>query len=185
MARIKAVINERRLAYEGAVRLVERQKEQHQDNIVLQHQISQYRKERKYLQRRHLFMERRNAERQEAREKAALKKSLPTSSSEVTDTDVIVEKKLPEVKPVSAESPKESEIRADVPSEQPTPQNAEPASPQTDGKNGKEQTVLAKGEEPQTKLPTLALDQTPSKPIEAAAAGLFGAAQVSKGSRRP
>lgn len=130
-------------------------------------------------------MERRNAERQEAREKAALKKSLTTSSSEVTDTGVMVEKKLPEVKPVSAEPPKESEKRADVPSEHLTTQDAEPASPQADGKNEKEQTVLAKGEEAKTELPKPALDQTPSKPIEAAAAGLFGVAQVGKGSRRP
>ncbi|KAK1229874.1 54S ribosomal protein L4 mitochondrial [Marasmius sp. AFHP31] len=52
MARIKYVLNERRLAYEGAVQLAEKEKEDHLDQVVLQHQLAEYRKERKFMARR-------------------------------------------------------------------------------------------------------------------------------------
>ena len=63
MARIKAVINERRLAYEGAVKIAEQQREEHYDKVVLQHQATQFKAERKYLQRRHEYKARKEAER--------------------------------------------------------------------------------------------------------------------------
>jgi large subunit ribosomal protein L47 len=52
MARIKAVINERRLAYEGAVKIAEQQKDEHFDRELLQLQTAQFRTERKRLRRR-------------------------------------------------------------------------------------------------------------------------------------
>ncbi|KAL0562776.1 54S ribosomal protein L4 mitochondrial, partial [Marasmius crinis-equi] len=52
MARIKYVLNERRLAYEGAVELAAKEKEAHLDQVVLQHQRAEYRTERKFLAKR-------------------------------------------------------------------------------------------------------------------------------------
>lgn len=50
MARIKAVMNERRLAYLGAVQLAEEEKETELDRAVLKHQITQFNRGRKALQ---------------------------------------------------------------------------------------------------------------------------------------
>ncbi|KAK0238745.1 mitochondrial 39-S ribosomal protein L47 (MRP-L47)-domain-containing protein [Armillaria nabsnona] len=49
MARIKAVMNERRLAYLGAVQLAEEEKEAELDRAVLKHQITQFNRGRKTL----------------------------------------------------------------------------------------------------------------------------------------
>lgn len=49
MARIKAVMNERRLAYIGAVQLAEEEKEAELDRAVLKHQITQFNRGRKAL----------------------------------------------------------------------------------------------------------------------------------------
>ncbi|KAK0218060.1 mitochondrial 39-S ribosomal protein L47 (MRP-L47)-domain-containing protein [Armillaria fumosa] len=49
MARIKAVMNERRLAYLGAVKLAEEEKEAELDRAVLKHQITQFNCGRKAL----------------------------------------------------------------------------------------------------------------------------------------
>jgi large subunit ribosomal protein L47 len=63
MARIKAVINERRLAYEGAVKIAEQQREEHYDKVVLHHQVTQFKAERKYLQKRREYKARKEAAR--------------------------------------------------------------------------------------------------------------------------
>ncbi|KAK0488807.1 mitochondrial 39-S ribosomal protein L47 (MRP-L47)-domain-containing protein [Armillaria novae-zelandiae] len=49
MARIKAVMNERRLAYLGAVKLAEEEKEAELDRAVLKHQITQFNRGRQAL----------------------------------------------------------------------------------------------------------------------------------------
>ncbi|KIK52047.1 hypothetical protein GYMLUDRAFT_208245 [Collybiopsis luxurians FD-317 M1] len=49
MARIKYVMNERRLAYEGAVKLAEEQKTAHTTKLVLQQQLADHQKERQEL----------------------------------------------------------------------------------------------------------------------------------------
>ncbi|KAF5385636.1 hypothetical protein D9757_005518 [Collybiopsis confluens] len=49
MARIKYIMNERRLAYEGAVQLAEGQKKAHIANIVLQQQLADHKTERQSL----------------------------------------------------------------------------------------------------------------------------------------
>ncbi|KAK0202911.1 mitochondrial 39-S ribosomal protein L47 (MRP-L47)-domain-containing protein [Desarmillaria ectypa] len=49
MARIKAVMNERRLGYLGAVQLAEEEKETELDRAVLKHQITQFNRGRKAL----------------------------------------------------------------------------------------------------------------------------------------
>ncbi|GAV99934.1 MRP-L47-domain-containing protein [Lentinula edodes] len=49
MARIKYVMNERRLAYEGAVTLAEEEKMAHVTNLVLKQQTAEYRTEREHL----------------------------------------------------------------------------------------------------------------------------------------
>lgn len=55
MARIKAVMNERRLAYEGAVELIEDAKDKEENLKVQQYLEVEQRKERKYLQRRRTY----------------------------------------------------------------------------------------------------------------------------------
>jgi hypothetical protein len=62
MARIKAVINERRLAYEGAVKIAEQQREEHYDKELLQHQTAQLGVERKSLRRRRAHKARKEIE---------------------------------------------------------------------------------------------------------------------------
>lgn len=49
MARIKYVMNERRLAYEGALKLAEEEKKSHITDLVLEHQLSEHRTEREKL----------------------------------------------------------------------------------------------------------------------------------------
>ena len=78
MARIKAVLNERRLAYEGALKLIEEQKQQAEDEVVLQYQSQKFEEERAHsLSRRELTERRRKArlrkeaEAQQARTEAA------------------------------------------------------------------------------------------------------------------
>jgi large subunit ribosomal protein L47 len=62
MARIKAVLNERRLAYEGALKLIEEQKQQAEDEVVLQYQRHKFEEERTHsLSRRELTERRRKA----------------------------------------------------------------------------------------------------------------------------
>jgi large subunit ribosomal protein L47 len=62
MARIKAVLNERRLAYEGALKLIEEQKQQGEDEVVLQYQHQKFEEERAHvLSRRELTERRRRA----------------------------------------------------------------------------------------------------------------------------
>ncbi|ESK95031.1 54s ribosomal protein l4 [Moniliophthora roreri MCA 2997] len=83
MARIKYVMNERRLAYEGAVKLAEQEKQDHLDRVVLDHQMSQYYKERKQLRWREANREKR----QEAKE---AKTSAKTAEVEPVSTNVDV-----------------------------------------------------------------------------------------------
>ena len=84
MARIKAVMNERRLAYEGAVKIAEKQREEHYDKVVLQHQTTQFKAERKYLQRRREYKARAEAE----RSKRGVQKADTTSSVSETIVNV-------------------------------------------------------------------------------------------------
>src|SRR5580693_6202974 len=75
MARIKAVINERRLAYEGAVKLVEKQREYLENEKVLQYEVAEHKKERKYLMRRREHVARqREARRKKAEEEKEAKR---------------------------------------------------------------------------------------------------------------
>ena len=55
MARIKAVMNERRLAYEGAVELIEDAKDKEENLKVQQYLEVEQKKERKYLERRRAY----------------------------------------------------------------------------------------------------------------------------------
>ncbi|KAJ3791220.1 mitochondrial 39-S ribosomal protein L47 (MRP-L47)-domain-containing protein [Lentinula aff. detonsa] len=51
MARIKYVMNERRLAYEGALKLAEEEKTAHITNLVLKQQLAEHQKERELFRR--------------------------------------------------------------------------------------------------------------------------------------
>jgi len=62
MARIKVVLNERRLAYEGAMKLIEEQKQQTEDEVVLEYQREKFKEDRvQILSRRELTKRRREA----------------------------------------------------------------------------------------------------------------------------
>ncbi|KAE9395080.1 hypothetical protein BT96DRAFT_923105 [Gymnopus androsaceus JB14] len=52
MARIKYVMNERRLAYEGAVKLAEEEKKSHITDLVLKQQLAEHQQEREQLVKR-------------------------------------------------------------------------------------------------------------------------------------
>lgn len=143
MARIKAVINERRLAYEGAVKLAEAEREDHYDNLVLEEQEKRFRKEASYLQKR------REARRQAYEQKQAkLVGNTPQESS------------MPE----SAKPQLQDSILTEVESTNPIP-----PSPKVARSKQQPEVVFA---EPR-KAP-------PPKPIDTAAAGLFGEATTGK-----
>lgn len=62
MARIKTVLNERRLAYQGAMKIMEKQREKEEDAAVLQYQRQHHEEEQKrILSRRELTERRREA----------------------------------------------------------------------------------------------------------------------------
>jgi len=61
MARIKAMLNERRLAYEGAMELIEKQRQKGEDAIVMQYQRQQHEAHKRVLSRRELTDRRRAA----------------------------------------------------------------------------------------------------------------------------
>jgi large subunit ribosomal protein L47 len=79
MGRIKAVLNERRLAYEGAVKLMEETKDKEETAKVQQFLVNTQRKERKYLQRRRAYEARKQA-------KLAAEASNSTTPSESAST---------------------------------------------------------------------------------------------------
>ncbi|PFH54078.1 hypothetical protein AMATHDRAFT_53887 [Amanita thiersii Skay4041] len=62
MARIKAVLNERRLAYAGALKLIEEEKHKEQDELVWQYQLQRHAEERKLVSRRKLTERRKEAQ---------------------------------------------------------------------------------------------------------------------------
>lgn len=74
MARIKAVLNERRLAYEGAVKILETQKDEIETRKVLEHQTRQFKQERAYLLRRAAY-------------KKAKRATASTKTAETIDVD--------------------------------------------------------------------------------------------------
>ncbi|KAF5369316.1 hypothetical protein D9758_002720 [Tetrapyrgos nigripes] len=88
MAHIKAVINERRLAYEGALRIAEEKKEEHLDNLVLEHQRTQFNKDRAYLMRRREYQEKKRAKKRAA---AAAARAESRVSTEDIETAEVVE----------------------------------------------------------------------------------------------
>ncbi|KAG5648427.1 hypothetical protein DXG03_005001 [Asterophora parasitica] len=79
MARIKAVINERRLAYEGAVKIAEAEHEEDFNEQVEQYLKHAHKEERKYLQRRREHKARRSQKQLEAT--AAKKAAAPNGDA--------------------------------------------------------------------------------------------------------
>ncbi|GLB38320.1 putative mitochondrial 39-S ribosomal protein L47 (MRP-L47) [Lyophyllum shimeji] len=86
MARIKAVINERRLAYEGAVKLVEEEGEAKHDAEVQEYMTGVWKQERKYLQRRKEYEARKLAKRLASEEASKQTASAETAESPVTSS---------------------------------------------------------------------------------------------------
>ncbi|EEB91445.1 hypothetical protein MPER_10188 [Moniliophthora perniciosa FA553] len=89
MARIKYVMNERRLAYEGAIKLAEQEKQDHLDRVVLDHQMSQYYKERKQLRWREANREKR--QKAKAAAKAAEAEPVPPNADITTQVPAHLE----------------------------------------------------------------------------------------------
>ncbi|KAF8895515.1 mitochondrial 39-S ribosomal protein L47 (MRP-L47)-domain-containing protein [Infundibulicybe gibba] len=158
MARIKAVINERRLAYEGAVKLAEQQQEEHQDRVLLEYQKSKYKVERRYLIKRREYNERKR----EARRIRAIanEQQLP---SEVAATDL----SNPMVEgDTMVEDPPISEAVQPTEPETPKPQPAASTrSAKSEGQSSEDRKL---------DVGTSKARATPKNPADAAVAGLFG-----------
>ncbi|TFK64622.1 MRP-L47-domain-containing protein [Pluteus cervinus] len=169
MARIKAVINERRLAYDGAVKLAEAQREVHYDKIVLEEQQKHFQDEAKHLkQRRELRRERHQqllAERAKlAEERAAAEAIQAAAAPTPTAEESVVQAQESESLSATVEAPEEPSI--------PPPLTATPVTP------AKETPKVKLEPEPVFAEPR---KTPPAKPIDTAAAGLFGSGTGSQG----
>jgi len=132
MARIKAVMNERRLAYEGAVKLAEQQKEEHYDEMVLQHQDTQFRAERKYLQRRRQYMARKETKRLEREMEGAQALTQGSVPEGEVDGSPAAKEDPPEPLPAEAKQPGADSVEA-TESESPHPTRTKPVDAATVG----------------------------------------------------
>ncbi|KAF8627385.1 hypothetical protein AX17_006200 [Amanita inopinata Kibby_2008] len=164
MARIKAVLNERRLAYEGAMKLIEEQKQKDEDEIVLQYQREQHEEERKrILSRRDLMKRRREAQRKKDAE--LLEKRQLEAEAQQTNAEA-------EIHTAANAATSSNDVSANITpesTEAPTVQTSEVA--EREEKHDKSETKMKNGKAVQRK--------TPVNPADAAADGLFGAASQS------
>ena len=169
MGRIKAVLNERRLAYEGALKLIEEQKQQTEDEVVLQYQHQKFEEERaRVLSRRELTERRRMARvRKEAEAQQAR-----TEAAEVEST---------ETKLAAHDSPQEaqSQLNAVGMVSKATQTSELIHAPSSAGTDGQEAAVERKTKS----IVETARRKTPVDPVEAATDALFGAA--GHGKRQP
>lgn len=133
MARIKAVMNERRLAYEGAVALNAEEAEAHLDNVVLEHKVAEFNKERKYLVQREALKARRRAEKEGTKGRSGKRRAVTAEEVKVdaAEAEVAKEESTTQDEPVqqtSAAAPSESEPVSSESSEAPSTAS-EPTEP--------------------------------------------------------
>ncbi|KAK2465332.1 hypothetical protein APHAL10511_002686 [Amanita phalloides] len=156
MARIKAVLNERRLAYEGAMKLVEEQGQKDEDEVVLQYQREQHEEGRKrmLLSRRELTKRRREAR---------LKQVTATEQAQAEEVETLNAG-------IQADEPKEGQPGAgDVQAEaDDAAQVSGPAESQLTSSESSKDMKAEKAKEVRR--------QTPANPADAAADALFGGA---------
>ncbi|KAF8073694.1 mitochondrial 39-S ribosomal protein L47 (MRP-L47)-domain-containing protein [Lyophyllum atratum] len=88
MARIKAVINERRLAYEGAIKLVEGEREEKFDAEVEEYMTGAWKQERKYLQRRKEYKTRRLQQKLATAKDTVAEVGVPTPAASVSSSNL-------------------------------------------------------------------------------------------------
>lgn len=173
MARIKSVLNERRLAYEGATKLIERQCEKEEDAVVLQYQRQQHEEEKKHiLSRRELSKRRREALLKSQQAKAKEAESTPSKDvyARTKDTKTVptADGQVQAVVLEEAQSePKVMQARSD----ETVPQPSRPAEgPMARIKASKDAKTAEKKAEKKAEVPR----KTPTNPAEAAADALFG-----------
>ncbi|KAK7056767.1 54S ribosomal protein L4 mitochondrial [Paramarasmius palmivorus] len=97
MARIKYVMNERRLAYEGAIELAEQEKQDHLDEVVLQHQVAEYKKDRRRLALRAAREAREAKEKRKAAREAARAAAADSPPKAESDASAPSQAAAPEV----------------------------------------------------------------------------------------
>ncbi|KAJ4491462.1 mitochondrial 39-S ribosomal protein L47 (MRP-L47)-domain-containing protein [Lentinula edodes] len=175
MARIKYVMNERRLAYEGAVTLAEEEKMAHVTNLVLKQQTAEYRTEREHLlgrQKRAKMKAIREAKRvkmqaqmeAQAEMKAQAKTEVQAESE--TEARTAVVQLDSEQDPVTAQ-PESVEVKTDTPEES---ASLEPVETKTDAPEVVQpQQVVEKSEQTTKFRPSQSESAS-----EVATAGLFG-----------
>lgn len=183
MARIKAVINERRLAFEGAVKIAEQQKNAHHDEVVLQHQIAEFKKERKYLTKRRLFNERRRALRRSTEEgEARIRLLLAEASQAEANAEVnFVGEEVNAVDVGAAKPARQDSLPEDVEAAAPSTEKA--TTTQSDASSLPKEPKLKAAKE-QVKKEQKPQEILPENPADTAAAGLFGQAEVVTRARR-
>jgi large subunit ribosomal protein L47 len=181
MARIKAVINERRLAYEGALRIAEEKKQEHLDHIVLQHQKAGFNKDRAYLARRRAYMEQKLAKKRAARKAMVAAANTAEDSAPVENiekvevVETIAEEK--DATPLSESAAPEETVKVEV------------VETVTEVKPAPKDTSANKTASPQPRVnatPEVTQADRPAKgesASEAATAGLFGNSASGRRSR--
>jgi len=176
MARIKAVFNERRLAYEGATELVEKQRQKDEDAVVMQYQRQQHEEHKQILSRRELTERRR-----EARLKSAESQQVQVEEIEgVSTADAQVQAEGTES--ASTEDP-ESQAKAEEGAHEGAQTGADVMqSPSSDAvprpseapSSSLASSEVAKPVEQQPKKAKEVQRKPPSNPADAAADALFG-----------
>ncbi|KAF8631055.1 hypothetical protein AX15_002661 [Amanita polypyramis BW_CC] len=168
MARVKAVLNERRLAYEGAMELIEGQREKEEDEVVLQYQREQHEEERKSaLSRRELT---------ERRREARLKKEAEAHTAQTEDVVETVS---------SVNTPEETdagETTGEMQANQHTSEMVEPIESSSVSTESLETVNGVEQQQKSEKKVKEARRKTPVNAADAAADALFGA---TAGRRRP
>ncbi|KAJ3813348.1 mitochondrial 39-S ribosomal protein L47 (MRP-L47)-domain-containing protein [Lentinula lateritia] len=109
MARIKYVMNERRLAYEGAVTLAEEEKMAHLTNLVLKQQTTEYRTERE-----HLLGRQKRAKMKAVREAKRVKVQAKMEAQAKTEAQVEMEAQAKTEVQAEMEAETETEVRTAV-----------------------------------------------------------------------
>ncbi|THU87038.1 MRP-L47-domain-containing protein [Dendrothele bispora CBS 962.96] len=169
MARIKAVINERRLAFEGALQLAEKEKQDHLDNVVLQHQVAEFKKERTYLKKRRVYMEKKQAEIEAAQAARSAEKAAIAAEEKAAEGGSVATESVEHIETVVDvnESPEDARLSSPEPVP-PVPEKDDSilSSPQT---STEEQRAAKAEEEVKPEKST-----APETASEAATAGLFG-----------
>ena len=195
MARIKAVLNERRLAYEGAIELIEKQRQKGEDAIVMEYQRQKQEERKRVLSRRELTERRREARlkaHEEAQTGADVVQAVP-QPSEPTDTSSnlassepakAVEPSEPTEAPSSSFTPLEDArvVDSSEPTEAPSSSLAssedakvvDPSEPTETPSSSLASSEEAKAVERQPKKAKEVQRKPPSNPVDAAADALFG-----------